>query len=256
MFIDTHTHIYVPEFDADRVEMIERARKADVGLMLLPAIDSSTFDAMEQVVSQFPDLVKPMIGLHPCSVKQGYEAELALVENEIKSNKDRYIAIGEIGIDLYWDKSTLDIQVDAFRSQLQLAKANNLPVAIHIRNSFNEIFEVLESEQDGTLTGVLHCFTGGKKHVRKAQELGFYFGIGGVITYPGSGLDHVLNRIDLQEIILETDAPYLTPEPHKGTRNEPSYLPIIAQKVAEIKGLSLEEIKDITTANAKKLFKL
>lgn len=256
MFIDTHTHIYTSDFDDDRQEMIARAVNQGVDLMLLPAIDSKSFGALEQTVSTFSDHVRPMIGLHPCSVGDNMEAELQLVHRELENNRDKYVAIGEIGIDLYWDKSTLDRQQEAFLIQLRWAKSFQLPVAIHIRNSFNEVFQLLEEEQDGNLTGVLHCFTGGKRHVLKARELGFYMGIGGVITYPGSGIDHVLKRINMDEIILETDAPYLTPNPHKGARNEPSYIPLIAEKVAQIKGLKLQEVAEITSANAKKLFKL
>ena len=256
MFIDTHTHIYVPDFNDDRTTMIQRAVDAGVDLMLLPAIDSGSFQALQDTVSAFPEVVKPMIGLHPCSVKADYTNELDLVHKELTENRSAYVAIGEIGIDLYWDKSTLALQQEAFRVQLNWAKEMDLPVAIHIRNSFDEVFAILQEAQDGRLRGVLHCFTGGKRHVRLARELGFYMGIGGVVTYPGSGIDHVLKRIDMEEIILETDAPYLTPVPHKGERNEPSYIPLIAEKVAEIKGLPLQEVAEITTANAKKLFRL
>ncbi len=174
----------------------------------------------------------------------------------MKTNRDQYVAVGEIGIDLYWDKTTIDLQIEAFRTQLQWAKHFQLPVAIHIRNSFDEVFEALTAEQDGSLSGVLHCFTGGKRHVLQARELGFYMGIGGVVTYPGSGIDHVLKRIDINEIVLETDAPYLAPVPHKGERNEPAFLTHIAQRVAEIKEMSVDEVIAITSANAKKLFKL
>lgn len=256
MFIDTHTHIYVNDFDEDRDDMVKRAVQNGVGLMLLPAIDAQHFKALQKTTKSYPDHVKPMIGLHPCSVNSKLEHELALVQHELENNIGQYVAIGEIGIDLYWDKTTLAIQQEAFRTQLQWAKQYSLPVAIHIRNSFDEVFAILEQEQDGTLQGVLHCFTGGKRHVRQARELGFYMGIGGVLTYKGSGLDHVLKRIELDEIILETDAPYLAPEPHKGTRNEPAYLPIIAQEVAQIKGMDVDAVAEATSANAKKLFKL
>jgi TatD DNase family protein len=257
MIIDTHTHLYAKEFDEDRAEMVQRAKDAGVVLMLLPAIDSSSFDAMWQTVHAHAAVMKPMIGLHPCSVKpETVEAELELVKTELDTNRGKYVAVGEIGIDLYWDKTTLDYQTEAFRTQLQWAKQFRLPVAIHIRNSFNEVFEVLQQEQDGTLTGVLHCFTGGKRHVRLARELGFYFGIGGVVTYPGSGIDHVLKRIEMSEIVLETDAPYFAPVPHKGQRNEPAFLTHIASRVAEIKELPVDEVIAITSANAKKLFNL
>ncbi len=257
MIIDTHTHLYAAEFDEDRTSMVKRAQESGVGLMLLPAIDRSSFNAMWDVVNTFPELMKPMIGLHPCSVKpDSLKDELQLVEEELKTNREKYVAVGEIGIDLYWDKTTIDLQIEAFRTQLQWAKHFQLPVAIHIRNSFDEVFEALTAEQDGSLSGVLHCFTGGKRHVRLARELGFYMGIGGVVTYPGSGIDHVLKRIDINEIVLETDAPYLAPVPHKGERNEPAFLTHIAQRVAEIKEMSVDEVIAITSANAKKLFKL
>jgi TatD DNase family protein len=257
MIIDTHTHLYASEFDEDRTAMVDRAKAAGVGLMLLPAIDRSSFKSMWDTVNGFPELMKPMIGLHPCSVKaESLQDELQLVETELKTNLDNYVAVGEIGIDLYWDKTTIDLQIEAFHIQLQWAKKYQLPVAIHIRNSFDEVFEVLQQEQDGTLTGVLHCFTGGKRHVLLARELGFYMGIGGVVTYPGSGIDHVLKRIEIGEIVLETDAPYLAPVPHKGERNEPALLTHIAQRVAAIKELPVDEVIAITSANAKKLFKL
>jgi TatD DNase family protein len=257
MIIDTHTHLYAPEFDADRSDMVARARHAGVGLMLLPAIDSGSFKAMWDTVNQFSEVMKPMIGLHPCSVKaETLSSELLLVEDELQNNREQYVAIGEIGIDLYWDKTTLPLQTEAFRQQLQWAKAHHLPVAIHSRNSFDEVLNVLQEEQDGNLTGVLHCFTGGKRHVNRARDLGFYFGIGGVVTYQGSGLDHVLKRIGLNEIVLETDAPYLSPIPVKDQRNEPAFLPYIAQEIALIKDVSVEEVVSQTTQNAHKLFKL
>ena len=257
MIIDTHTHLYAADFDKDRPEMVQRARNAGVELMLLPAIDKASFNAMWQSVNAFPQVMKPMIGLHPCSVQaNSVNEELKLVEDELQQNRQKYVAIGEIGIDLYWDKSTLAIQQQAFRQQLKWAKLYNLPVAIHIRNSFNEVFEILEEEQDGTLTGVLHCFTGGKRHVAKARELGFYMGIGGVVTYQGSGIDHVLKRIKLDEIVLETDAPYLSPVPVKDQRNEPAFLMHILKRVAEIKEVSEEEVIAVTNKNARKLFKL
>ncbi len=256
MLIDTHTHIYAKEFEKDRAAMMQRATEAGIDLMLLPAIDKSTFGAMQELAKNYPNQVKMMIGLHPCSVKDNVQEELALVEAELNNKREKYIAIGEIGIDLFWDKTTLDQQTEAFRTQLRWAKVLKLPVAIHVRNSFDEIFAVLEAEKTENLNGVLHCFTGGKRHVLKARELGFYMGIGGVVTFPGSGIDHVLKRINLDEIILETDAPYLAPVPYKGERNEPAFITKVAEKVAEIKGISVTEVADITSANAKKLFKL
>jgi TatD DNase family protein len=197
-----------------------------------------------------------MMGLHPCSVQQNFEDELTIVKKYLDENPEKFVAIGEIGIDLFWDKSTLPLQQEAFKTQLKWAKEKNLPVAIHIRNSFDEVFQILEEEKTDRLTGVLHCFTGGKRHVSKARELGFYMGIGGVVTYPNSGIDHVLKKIELEEMLLETDAPYLSPIPHKGQRNEPAFLPFVVSKIAEIKQVSAQEVIDITTQNTKKLFKI
>lgn len=257
MFIDTHTHIYAAELAPELAKIMEDAQRKNVTQMLMPAIDKSTFAAMQNVAKNYAQNTKMMMGLHPCSVKQeSVQEELAFVKDELNKHIENYIAIGEIGIDLFWDESTLDIQKEAFTQQLRWAKELKLPVAIHVRNSFNEVFEILEQEKTDDLTGVLHCFTGGKRHVVKARELGFYMGIGGVVTYPGSGLDFVLKRINLSEIILETDAPYLAPVPHKGQHNQPAFLTHIAQKVAEIKEISIEEVAEITTQNAKKLFKL
>jgi TatD DNase family protein len=256
VMIDTHTHLYSSDFDQDRAAVFSRAQAAGVGLMLLPAIDKSHFKAMWHTAEHFPVQTKVMIGLHPCSVQQDFEEELELVCGELQNNREKYVAVGEIGIDLYWDKTTLGIQTEAFRTQLRLAKEFELPVAIHIRNSFDEVFSVLKEEASPLLRGVLHCFTGGKRHVAMAREIGFYMGIGGVVTYPNSGIDHVLKRILPEEILLETDAPYLTPVPHRHERNEPSFLPLIVSKIAEIKGMTTEEVIEITTTNARKLFKL
>lgn len=254
--IDTHTHIYSADFDADRAAIMQRAEDAGVAQMLLPAIDASTFDAMWRVVDAYPKLAKPMIGLHPCSVKLDFDAEMQLVETQLQTAKEKYIAIGEIGIDLFWDQSTINQQKEVFTQQLRWAKQYNLPVAIHIRNSFTEVFNILHAEKTEALQGVLHCFTGGKKHVLQARELGFYMGIGGVVTYPNSGLDHVLKRIELSEMLLETDAPYLAPVPHKGERNEPAFLAAIATKIAEIKNVTVAEVVATTTQNAQTLFKI
>lgn len=257
MIVDTHCHLYDSAFDADRDAALLRATKAGVSQILLPAIDKSTYKAMWQTVENNPELMRPMIGLHPCSVKaETLEDELVWVEKELQTNRDKYYAVGEIGIDLYWETSTKNLQIEAFRTQLQWAKQFKLPVAIHVRNSFDEVFEALQAEQDGNLRGVLHCFTGGKRHVRLARDLGFYFGIGGVLTYAGAGLDHVLKRIELSEMLLETDAPYLAPLPHKGNRNEPAYLIYIVEKMAEILKIPPEEIMENTTKNAQKLFAL
>lgn len=255
MIIDTHTHIYSADFDADFEDMMARAIQAGVGLFLLPAIDNGTHQKMIALAELHANL-KLMMGLHPCSVRENFEEELAIAKNYLDHQPEKFIAVGEIGIDLFWDKTTLTWQQEAFRTQLRWAKEKKLPVAIHIRNSFDEVFQMLEEEKTDDLTGVLHCFTGGKRHVAQARALGFYMGIGGVVTYPNSGIDHVLKKIKIDEIVLETDAPYLTPVPYKGQRNEPAYLIHIAQKVADIKHIPVGEVIEITTQNAKKLFKI
>jgi len=252
--IDTHTHIYLDNFDEDRDNVIQNAIDNEVSTMLLPAIDKSTFNAMKQLSNNYPKNCFSMIGLHPTSVKNDYENEMKFVENELKNGG--YIAIGEIGIDLYWDKSYFEEQKDAFRRQLQLAKLYNLPVAIHTRDSFNEIYPILEEESGSNLKGVFHCFTGTADDSKKIIDLGFLMGIGGIITFKNSGLDKVVENIPMEYLILETDSPFLTPTPFRGKRNQSAYLTYIAKKLAEVKNISLEEVADITTKNAVELFKL
>jgi len=254
IYIDTHTHLFSSQFDHDKHQVIEKAIKKGVDKMLLPNINSETVKAMHQLCQDFPQHCYPMMGLHPCDVKDNYEQELEIVKSHL--DKGKYVAMGEIGIDLYWDKSTLDIQKKAFRQQLIWAKDYELPVAIHIRESFETIFEVIEEVNDQNLKGVFHCFTGTKEQAQKAIEMGFMLGIGGVVTFKNSGLDKILKELPLEKLLLETDSPYLAPTPHRGQRNESSYIPFIAQKMAEIYGVNIEEVAKITTQNAKKLFKL
>lgn len=252
--IDTHTHLFSSQFDEDRRQVVQKAIEQGVDKMLLPNINSETVEAMHQLCKDFPQHCYPMMGLHPCDVKDDYEQELEVVKFHL--DKGKYVAVGEIGIDLYWDKSTLDIQKKAFRQQLIWAKEYDLPVAIHIRESFDAIFEVIEEVNDQNLRGVFHCFTGTIEQGQKAIDMGFMLGIGGVVTFKNSGLDKTLKELPLEQLLLETDSPYLAPTPHRGQRNESSYIPLMAQKLAEIYEVNIEEVARTTTQNAKTLFKL
>ncbi|MDB2363932.1 TatD family hydrolase [Flavobacteriales bacterium] len=251
--IDTHTHVFLEQFDEDFDQVIARALESGVEKMLLPNIDSSTLERL--LMNSNENQLLPMMGLHPCSVKDNYEEELELVANEIESGK--YIAVGEIGIDLYWDQSLKAQQIDAFKRQIELAKKYDLPVAIHTREAFDEVFDALDETHDGALRGVFHCFTGNEDQAKKALSYsGFYLGLGGVLTFKKSGLDKVVKDIPLDRLLLETDAPYLAPTPFRGKRNEPSYLVHIAQKLADIHEMSIEKVAEITTKNANDLFRL
>ncbi len=253
-FIDSHTHLYLDQFSEDRALVIERAIQQGVGRMLLPAIDSSTFEAMTKLAANYPKNCLPMIGLHPTSINKQVSKELAFVESELNTGK--YIAVGEIGIDLYWDKTFAEEQTSAFHHQLKLAKKHQLPVVIHMRDSFTEVYQVVKTELNTDLRGVFHCFTGTLDEAHKIIDMGFKLGIGGVLTFKNSGLSEVVAQLPLESIILETDSPYLTPTPYRGKRNESSYIPMIAQKLAEITGKPIAEIAEITTHNATQLFNL
>jgi TatD DNase family protein len=234
---------------------MERAFKENVLLTLLPNIDVESIEPMKRIMDEFPAQFMGMMGLHPCSVKDDFREQLAIIKKELDSGS--YIAVGEIGIDLYWDKSTLGIQVEAFKEQIKWAKTTNLPIVIHARDSFDEIFKVLDEVHDERLKGVFHCFTGtAEQGVKALSYTGFYLGIGGVATFKNSGLDAVLSEIGLDRLMLETDAPYLTPHPNRGKRNETAYTRLIADKLAVIFKKSVEEIARVTTNNAKDLFKL
>ncbi len=254
IYIDSHTHLFSSQFDNDRHQVVQKAIEQGVEKMLLPNINSKTIDAVHQLCQDFPQHCFPMIGLHPCDIKNDYEEELKIIKSHL--DKGKYVAIGEIGIDLYWDIGTLEIQKKAFRQQLKWAKEYDLPVAIHIRKSFDTIFEVLEEVNDQNLRGVFHCFTGSKEQGQKAIEMGFMLGIGGVVTFKNSGLDKVLKELPLEKLLLETDSPYLAPTPYRGQRNESSFITIVAQKLAEIYEVNLEEVAIKTTHNAKTLFNL
>lgn len=254
VFTDSHTHLYAEEFDGDREAMMHRAEQNDVQYMLLPAIDSAYHEKMLQVTADFPHSCFPMMGLHPTSVKKNYRDELDVVSGYLSNPALKFWALGEIGIDLYWDKTFEAEQRIAFRYQLDLSLKYDLPVVIHTRNSMDIVLEILEGQTNRAIRGVFHCFSGNTEQAKRATGLGFMLGIGGVITYKNSGLQAVVENIAPEHLLLETDAPWLAPAPHRGQRNEPSYIPIIAQKIAEIKAISRENIAQITTANALRLF--
>lgn len=253
IFTDTHAHLYLPEFNGDRNEAVERAIGLGVKYMLLPNITSQTVAPMLALAEKFEKNIFPMIGLHPTDVKDDFETELDRVKSYITQHA--FYAIGETGIDLYWDKTHLQEQKIALTEQINWAKELGLPIVLHVRESFDEIFEVIGSQIDDRLTGVFHCFSGNAAQAHQIVEWGFKLGIGGVITYKNSGLDKAIADIPLQNIVLETDAPFLTPVPFRGKRNESAYIVNIASKLAEIKNTSIEKIAEITTRNALDLFK-
>lgn len=255
VLIDTHTHLFSAAFDVDRSEVIKRAINAGIELMLLPNIDIASIEPMYDLCKEFPNHCLPMMGLHPGSVGENWEKDLIEIKKNLFTRKN--CAVGEIGMDLYWDKTFKEAQSKAFRQQVIWAKELNLPVVIHAREAFDEIFEIVDELNDDQLTGVFHCFTGSVEQAQKiANYGGFKLGIGGVLTYKKSGLDTVLAEVPLEMMILETDSPYLPPTPHRGKRNESSFLIHIAEKLAEVKGVTLKEIADVTSHNAKQLFKL
>ena len=251
---DTHTHLYSEAFENDRSEMMQRALDNNVSRFFIPAIDSSYTESMLNLEKNYPECVFLMMGLHPTHVKENYKEELLHVKKMLDSHK--FYAVGETGIDLYWDKSTLDIQVEAFKFQIKLAKQYGLPIVIHCRESFDEIFEVLESEKSEDLFGIFHCFTGTIEHAKKAISYNMKLGIGGVVTFKNGRIDQYLNQIDLKHIVLETDSPYLAPTPYRGKRNESSYILSVLKKVAEIYKISEEKMAEITTQNSKEIFSI
>ncbi len=251
--IETHAHIYDDTFADDRELMLSRAKEAGVSEIWMPNCNSETIESMMLLARNHPTFCLPMIGLHPCYVKEDFEKELQIVEENL--NKNKFLAIGEIGMDFYWDKTYVPQQKEAFLYQCQLAKKHNLWIDIHSRDAFWETVDLIELNGDSNLKGIFHCFSGGADEVKKAIELGFLMGIGGVVTFKNGGLDKIIPAIDLNHIVLETDAPYLAPVPYRGKRNETSYLPLIAQKIADLKEISIEEVLRITTENAQKLSK-
>lgn len=255
MLIDTHAHLYAELFDQDRDAMIERAKQAGLEKILLPNIDVSSISGMMQMTNDYPNYCHPMMGLHPCSVNADFEKDLEEIYTQL--HQEKIIAIGEIGIDLYWDKSTLEYQRLAFRVQVEWAKQMNLPIVIHARDSYNELFEELNKLNDDSLSGVFHCFTGSQQQAEKILSYGnFFLGLGGVLTYKNSGIGKFIAELPLDKIILETDAPYLPPVPYRGQRNESAYVFHVAEKLAELYALPLDEIGQQTSENAKILFAL
>ncbi len=249
---DTHTHLYASQFDVDRAEMIQRAIDNGVARFFIPAIDSETTEVMLDLERQFPEKMFLMMGLHPTHVKENYLEELKHVKEWL--DKRNFYAVGEIGIDLYWDKKFLKQQQRAFKQQIEWAKEKNMPIVIHCRDAFDEVFEVLENCKEDKLHGIFHCFTGTLEQAKKAISYNMKLGIGGVVTFKNGKIDTFLNEIPLENIVLETDAPYLAPTPYRGKRNESSYIVNVVKKLAEIYGISEEEIANRTTENSKVVF--
>ncbi len=254
MLVDSHAHIYTEEFNEDRAEALARAQAEGVEKIYMPNIDHTSIDAMLEAEAKYPQQCIPMMGLHPAYIKQDFERELYLVEEWL--NKRPFAAVGECGIDLYWDTTFFPQQQEALKVQVELAKKHQLPIILHTRDSFDETYEIISQAQDGTLRGIFHCFTGTAEQAAKVKELNFLMGIGGVATFKNGGMDKVLPHVQLEDIVLETDCPYLAPVPYRGKRNEPVYLPLIAKRVAELTNKSVEEVAEVTTKNALNLFKL
>ena len=251
--IDTHTHLYAEQFDGDREQMLKRAFGSGVEQFYLPNIDSTSIDSMLALEAAYPEHCFAMMGLHPCSVKENYKEELAIVKNWLE--KRPFCAVGEIGIDLYWDKSTFEIQKEAFLTQIDWAIELDLPIVIHSRESTDIIIEILQSVKQEKLRGIFHCFGGSVEQAEAIIDLGFLLGIGGVLTFKKAGLDKTMAEIDLMHVVLETDSPYLAPTPYRGKRNESAYVRLVAEQLAKVKERSLDEVAEITTTNALKLFK-
>ena len=260
-FIDTHCHLYDEAFDADREEALRRSLDAGVTTLLLPDIDSTSTPRLEAFLKAHPDCCRPMAGLHPTSVKEVFEQELQHVHDRLftkhlTQNTKHYISIGEIGMDLYWDRTFEEQQREVLRRQLLWAEELDLPVCLHIRKAHNEVFGLLRDLNRPAWRGVMHCFGGSLQEALRAVEMGFHLGIGGVVTFKNAGLADVVKAVPLERLLLETDAPYLSPVPHRGQRNEPSYIPLIAQRIADLRGISVDAVADVTTASARELFRL
>lgn len=255
IFTDTHTHLYSSQFDEDRSEAIDRCINDEITRLFIPNIDKDSVDGMMQLTKDYPDNCFPMIGIHPCSVTKNWKEEIA--EYETLLTKHKFYAIGEIGIDLYWDKTLVNEQKEAFEYQILLAKRLKLPIVIHARDSFDEIFEIVDKHNDEDLTGIFHCFNGTIEQAQKIMNYGgFKMGIGGVVTFKNAGVDKVVAQIPMEYLVLETDSPYLAPHPYRGKRNESSYVKIIAHKIAEVKNIPIQEVADITTQNSKEIFSI
>lgn len=251
--IETHAHIYSSKFDSDRDEVMDQIREAGIERVYMPNVDVETIDAMLACEEKYPDLCIPMMGLHPCDVKEDFQTQLYVMEEWLE--KRPFAAVGEIGLDLYWDKTFFEQQKEALKIQIEWAKKKKLPVVIHCRESMDETIELIRQEQDGSLTGVFHCFTGTLQQAQEIIELGFLLGIGGVSTFKNGGLDQVIPQLELGDLVLETDSPYLAPVPYRGKRNSPVYLPIIAEKIGDYLAISKEEVAKKTKENALNLFR-
>jgi TatD DNase family protein len=252
LLTDTHTHLYYETDDAKRAGLIQRCKDSSITRLFLPNVDAASVLIVYSLQEAYPDMCFPMLGLHPCDVKENWAEELDLIQAAY--GRHNIYAIGEIGIDLYWDKTNLTEQLKAFKRQIAWAKSLKLPIVIHCRDAFDEVYEVLLQERDDDLRGIFHCFGGTYEQANKIIDLGFYLGIGGVVTYKNAGLDKVVAQISLNHLVLETDSPYLTPVPYRGKPNESSYLIYIAQKIAELHQTDLETVAAITTENSKKVF--
>ena len=253
MYIDTHAHIYADAFEKDREAVIEKTLENGVQEIYMPNIDHTSIDGMLELEAKYPAHCIPMMGLHPCHVNKNFEKELYVVEAWLE--KRSFSAVGEIGMDLYWDKTFQFQQQEAFKIQIAFAKKYQIPIVIHNRESFEETISIVEQEKDEKLEGIFHCFTGSAEEARRIIDLGFYMGIGGVVTFKNGGLDKVIPEIGLDNIVLETDSPYLAPAPHRGKRNEPAYIPLIAEKIAACLKISPEEVAERTTNNANTIFR-
>ena len=254
--IDTHCHLYDEAFDNDRDQAVQRALDSGVSLMLLPGIDSSSHDRQEALASQYPACFRQMMGLHPTSVTADYANELELVRQKLFNPQAVYVGVGEIGLDLYWDKTFLEQQREVLKTQMRWAKELDLPVCLHVRKAYNELFGLLRDLNFGSYRGVMHCFGGSVQEANKAIEMGFHIGIGGVVTFKNATLASVAASIPLERILLETDAPYLAPVPYRGKRNESAYIPLIAAHIAALRGISVQQVAEVTTASATGLFRL
>ncbi len=251
---DTHIHLYAEEFNEDRDELIRQAQEKNVQYFMMPNIDSTSKDGMLQLAEQYEDQCFPMMGLHPCYVKENFRKELKAVETELKNGI--YYGVGEIGLDLYWDLNFVKEQEEALKIQLKWASETNLPAIIHSRESTAQLIEIIKTLKLKNLKGIFHCFSGTADQAQAIIDLGFFLGIGGVLTYKNSGVDKIIADINLKHLVLETDAPYLPPTPHRGKRNQPAYLYLIAEKLAAIKGITVEEVANQTTENALALFEI
>ncbi len=254
--IDTHCHLYLPEFDVDREEMLQRADDAGVKKFFLPNIDSNSIDSLLQLSKEHSSTCYPMVGLHPCSVKENWKTEIEKIQTLLFDSNFKWFGIGETGLDYYWDKSFVDRQKENFQLHVDWAKKLQLPIIIHSRDSLSDSIEMIKKKKDENLTGIFHCFSGNEEEAKQIMDLDFFLGIGGVVTFKNGGLDKVLEKIPLTHVVLETDSPYLAPAPHRGKRNESSFLKLVVKKIAEVKNIDVEEVAAITTANALKVFKI